>query len=86
MAHYNRALLMQDCLQWDEALASYDRAIKLNPQFADAQYNRSMAQLFLGDFEQGWRGYEWPGWIGVWASGCQDVCVASLARRGAARW
>ena len=43
----------------EEALADYDRSIALNPQFADALYNRSMAQLFLGDFEQGWRGYEW---------------------------
>jgi hypothetical protein len=59
MAHYNRALLMQECSRWDEALASYERAIALNPQFADAQYNRSMLQLFLGEFESGWRGYEW---------------------------
>jgi tetratricopeptide (TPR) repeat protein len=59
MAHYNRALLMQDCSRWDEALASYDQAIAINPEYADAQYNRSLARLFRGDFENGWRGYEW---------------------------
>ena len=59
MAHYNRALLMQELSRWDEALASYGRAIELNPQFADAHCNRAMAQLFLGDFRSGWRGYEW---------------------------
>jgi tetratricopeptide (TPR) repeat protein len=62
MAPYNRALLMQDCSRWEEALADYDRAIALNPQFADALYNRSMARLFLGDFEAGWRDYEWR-WV-----------------------
>lgn len=58
-AHYNRALLMQDCSRWDEVLASYNRAISIDPGFADAQYNRSVALLYQGDFENGWRGYEW---------------------------
>jgi tetratricopeptide (TPR) repeat protein len=57
--HYNRALLMQDCCRWDESLASYDRAVGANPQFADAQYNRALNQLFVGDFEAGWRNFEW---------------------------
>jgi tetratricopeptide (TPR) repeat protein len=59
MAHYNRALLMQDCSQWKAALASYNQAILVDPGFADAQYNRSLALLFQGDFENGWRSYEW---------------------------
>lgn len=42
MAHYNRALLMQDCSRWDEVLASYDHAIAIDPGFADAQYNRGL--------------------------------------------
>jgi tetratricopeptide (TPR) repeat protein len=58
-AHYNRALLMQDCCRWEEALASYDRAIAANPRFADAQYNRAVNLLYQGDFERGWRSYEW---------------------------
>jgi Flp pilus assembly protein TadD len=59
MAHYNRALLMQDFFRWDEALSSYNQAISIDPGFADAQFNRSLALLFCGDFENGWRGYEW---------------------------
>ena len=59
IAHYNRALLMQIFCRWEEALASYDRAISIDPNYADAQYNRALLQLFLGDFENGWRGYEW---------------------------
>jgi tetratricopeptide (TPR) repeat protein len=59
VAHYNRALLMQDCFRWNEALASYDQAIAINPGYGDAQYNRAMLLLFLGQFESGWRGFEW---------------------------
>jgi len=59
MAHYNRALLLQEASRWEEALVSYDRAVAINPEFADAQYNRALVLLFLGDFERGWRAYEW---------------------------
>lgn len=59
MAHYNRALLMQDCSRWEEAMASYDRAIAIDPGFSDAQYNRSLTSLYLADFDEGWKGYEW---------------------------
>ena len=59
MAHYNRALLLQDCSRWEAALASYNQAILVDPGSADAQYNRSLALLFQGDFENGWRNYEW---------------------------
>jgi len=59
LSHYNRALLMQECSNWDQALAGYNRAIAIDPGYADAQYNRSLALLSRGDFEDGWRGYEW---------------------------
>lgn len=59
LAHYNRGLVLQDLSRWDQALESYGRAISLNPEYADAQYNRSLALLFRGDFEPGWRSYEW---------------------------
>ncbi len=59
MVHFNRALLMQVLYRWDEALAGYDRAISIDPEYSDAQYNRSVLLLFLGDFERGWRSYEW---------------------------
>jgi Flp pilus assembly protein TadD len=59
LAHYNRGLVLQELSRWDEALQSYSRAIAINPEYADAQYNRSLALLFRGDFERGWRSYEW---------------------------
>jgi hypothetical protein len=59
LTHYNRALLLQECDRWDEALAAYDASLAIDPDFADAQYNRALASLYLGNFERGWRGYEW---------------------------
>jgi Flp pilus assembly protein TadD len=56
---YNRALLLQEQGRWEEALGSYDQAIAIDPGHADAHFNRAMAQLFRGDFANGWRGFEW---------------------------
>ena len=58
-AHYNRALLLQDYSLWHEAVAAYDQAIACNPEFSDAYVNRALASLYQGDFETGWRDFEW---------------------------
>jgi tetratricopeptide (TPR) repeat protein len=42
-----------------DALASYDKAIALMPDYADAYWNQSLCLLLMGNFEQGWRQYEW---------------------------
>ena len=42
LTHYNRALLMQDLDRWPDAVASYDRAIAINPQFAGADTTYSI--------------------------------------------
>ena len=36
---------------YDEAIADFDKAIKLDPQKADAYYNRGLAKFTLGDLE-----------------------------------
>lgn len=43
----------------DEALAAYDSAVALAPDFADARFNRAMVRLQTGDYAQGWKDYEW---------------------------
>jgi len=58
-SHHNRALVLQDCFRWNEALECYDRALAIDAGYAEAHYNRALTQLLLGDFERGWRGYEW---------------------------
>ena len=42
-----------------EALASYRRAIALKPDYVDAHNNLAMTLLLRGDFENGWREFEW---------------------------
>jgi tetratricopeptide (TPR) repeat protein len=42
-----------------EAIASYDQALKIAPETPESHWNRSLTLLRLGDYEEGWREYEW---------------------------
>ncbi|UGQ47306.1 tetratricopeptide repeat protein [Massilia endophytica] len=55
----NLGSLLDQIGQQDAALANYDRAIALDPQCALAHWNRALVYLRQGDYERGWRGYEW---------------------------
>jgi hypothetical protein len=45
--------------EWDEAMACYDRAIELRPDFGEAHRNRALGWLTLGDFARGFPEIEW---------------------------
>ena len=60
-AHCNRGAALRDLRRYDEALASYAKAIQLKPDYAEAHFNEGLCRLLLGQFEIGWRKYEW-GW------------------------
>ena len=42
-----------------QAIEAYDAAIKAAPKNAQLRLNRAVAQLHMGNTEQGWRDYEW---------------------------
>jgi hypothetical protein len=42
-----------------DAVSSFNHAIELKPDFAEARFNRGMTLLLLGDFERGLTDYEW---------------------------
>jgi tetratricopeptide (TPR) repeat protein len=42
-----------------EAIASYDRALGLAPDSALTHWNRGLALLRAGNYEEGWQEYEW---------------------------
>ena len=42
-----------------DALAAFEEAIRLNPNNASAQFDRSQVLLRLGRFEPGWAAFEW---------------------------
>jgi hypothetical protein len=58
-AYCNRGIALHELGRLDAALGSYDRAIELKPDFAEAHFNRSITLLTWGDFDNGWRDYEW---------------------------
>jgi tetratricopeptide (TPR) repeat protein len=55
----NLGSLLDQIGEQDAALANYDRAIALDPQCALAHWNRGLVYLRQGDYERGWREYEW---------------------------
>jgi tetratricopeptide (TPR) repeat protein len=42
-----------------EALHSFERALELDPDYPEAHYNKSLVKLALGEYEEGWRLFEW---------------------------
>jgi hypothetical protein len=57
--HANRANALRDLGRLGEARDACDRAIALEPGLADARRNRAMLMLLAGEWEQGWREWEW---------------------------
>ena len=55
--HY-RAMIRHVLKQYDAALADYDRAIELNPKFADAYWSKAETLLVQGNYAEGWKLYE----------------------------
>jgi len=76
-AHCNRGNLLGDLMRFDEALRSFDRAIAANPEYAQAYFSRSLVRLLLGDWNNGWRDFEWR-----WRN---EHCASSRERRSFSR-
>ncbi len=58
-AYVNMGVALRDMRRFDDALAAFKTAIGLNPEHAGARTNRAQTNLILGNFEHGWRDYEW---------------------------
>src|SRR5690606_36344427 len=58
-AHYNMGNVCLEQRRTDEAIAYYDRAIQLKPDYAEPYWNKAFAKLPTGDYDEGWRFYEW---------------------------
>jgi tetratricopeptide (TPR) repeat protein len=54
-----RGTVLVDLKRPRKALDAFNRAIALDPQFAPAHFNAGICLLSTGQFEQGWRSYEW---------------------------
>lgn len=58
-AYSNRGNALKELRQLDASIASFDRAIALKPDYAEAYWNKSLVLLLKGDFENGLPLYEW---------------------------
>jgi tetratricopeptide (TPR) repeat protein len=58
-AYCNRGVVLTDLRRHADALVSYDRVVALRPDYAEAYWNRSHCLLALGQFDVGWRLFEW---------------------------
>jgi hypothetical protein len=62
--HNTRGFVLQSLGRWHEAHQSYQSATQLNPGLAIAQLNKGINLLGLGQWADGWEGYEWR-WHGA---------------------
>jgi tetratricopeptide (TPR) repeat protein len=79
-AHNNLGLALRDMNRHEEAIACFEKAQAVKPDMVDAQVNESLVRLALGDFDAGWKKYQWrlltagfhrrrnprPLWLGNW--------------------
>ena len=77
----------------DEALASYDAALALDPDYVEFHWNKGLLHLAQGSLAAGWAGYEWrrrqdsweprdfpgPEWDGTAAPGRRVLLYAEQA-------
>ncbi len=61
--------------RYPEAIARYRHAIAIDPENVDAHWDLSHAELALGNFEQGWKEYEWR-----WRTKAQQSAVRPFAQ------
>jgi tetratricopeptide (TPR) repeat protein len=64
----NRAVALRRLDRPQEAVMSASRALVARPDFAQARFVESVARLTLGDFHDGWQGYESRWSVGLLAT------------------
>ncbi len=56
---YNIAYTLKKLGRLEEAFPYYDKVLQLNPTHAEAHFSRGLAYIVTGDFEKGFKDYEW---------------------------
>jgi tetratricopeptide (TPR) repeat protein len=67
-AHVNLGVALRDLHRFDEAMQQFKKAVTLDANDAGARTNRAQTNLLRGEFEHGWREYEWR-----WRDGSQSL-------------
>ncbi|PYE27953.1 tetratricopeptide repeat protein [Paraburkholderia silvatlantica] len=58
-AYVNLGVALRDLHRFDDALRQFKKALSIDTNDAGARTNRAQTNLLLGEFEHGWREYEW---------------------------
>jgi tetratricopeptide (TPR) repeat protein len=74
-AYVNLGVALRDQHRFDEALQQFKKALAIDPNDAGARTNRAQTNLLLGEFEHGWREYEWRWRDGVQTHGFDAVTL-----------
>jgi tetratricopeptide (TPR) repeat protein len=59
LTHHNEGTALRQIHRHDAALENFARAIVLKPDYAESHWEAALTRLQMGDYTQGWRGYEW---------------------------
>ncbi len=57
----NRGNTLKDLKRYQEAILCFESALALQPNLPSAHWNKAITHILLGQYEQGWKEYEW-GW------------------------
>ncbi|GFO65347.1 tetratricopeptide repeat protein [Geomonas paludis] len=58
-ARINLGTAYQDLMQPQQAIATYRELLRLAPEHPEAHWNLALSLLSVGDYENGWREYQW---------------------------
>ena len=59
IAHFNLGVYYKNKGEFSKALHHYKKSIGLNESFAESHWNNSLLLLLLGNFNEGWKEYEY---------------------------
>ena len=58
-AHMLLGIVYQEKKQFDLSINSFKKCIDIMPDYAEAHVNLGLCYLLIGDYDNGWREYEW---------------------------
>ena len=58
LLHHNLGTSLAEAGQHGEAVISFSNALRLNPSYHTARWDRGLSYLYLGNYAQGWPDYE----------------------------
>lgn len=64
LAYYNLGNSLREQGLLEEAIRAYETSLKHDPAYARASWNLGICHLHLGNYAQGWQGYELRGAVG----------------------